>query len=64
MLGLTLDEPNETDFISKTNEFTFLANADLRSLIEKNGGLFIDFIETFFGSALSVKFADTSSCQN
>lgn len=58
-MGVALDEPKEEEFIEEKEDLTFQASQDIRSLMEKQGGIKIDFVKTLFGSRLSVKLANS-----
>ena len=57
VLGVSLDENNEGDFLETVDGYTFIAADDIKKMVKVRGGLHIDFVKSFFGSRLYVRFA-------
>ena len=58
---MSLDENNEADFLETVDGYTFIAADDIKKMVKVRGGLNLDFVKSFFGSRLDVKFA-TGGC--
>jgi len=61
-VGMALDEPKEQDREFKLQDWTFIMEPEVESMVAQGGGVSIDFVDDGFRKGYTVQIGNAGEC--